>query len=185
MQDLIRGADAAALVVDLGADEGIEQFRQVLDKLNRTRTRLADRTFLDDTDVGLSFTRTLLVPNKLDAAGAADRLAFLHEWHSPAFPEYAVSAVAGTGLPALREAIFNALGVIRIYTKLPAEKEPDRSHPLTLCSGGTVLELAELIHEELAAKLKFARVWSYGAQEIAHVKGDHTLQDLDVVELHI
>ena len=185
MQDLIRGADVAMLLVDLAADEGIEQLQQVHDKLNRTRTRLADRTYLDETDVGLSFTRTLLVPSKLDAPGAADRLEFLHEWRTPEFPEYAVSAVTGTGLAALREAIFLALGVIRIYTKLPAEKEPDRGHPLTLRSGGTVLELAELIHEELATKLKFARVWSHGGQEAVQVKGDHALQDLDVVELHV
>jgi len=185
MQDLIRGADVAVFVVDMAADEGIEQFQQVLDKLNRTRTRLADRTYLDETDVGLSFTRTLLVPAKLDAAGAADRLEFLHEWRSPEFPEYPVSALVGTGLAALREAIFSALGVMRIYTKLPEEKESDRSHPLTLRSGGTVLELAELIHEELAAKLKFARVWNHGEQEAVQVKGDHLLLDRDVVELHV
>jgi hypothetical protein len=185
MQDLIRGVDVAVLIVDLAADEGIEHVQQVLDKLNSTRTRLANRTYLDETDVGLSYTRTLLVPNKLDAAGAADRLEFLHEWRRPDFPEYPVSAVVGTGLAALREAIFRALGVIRIHTKLPAEQEPDRSRPLILRSGGTVLELAELIHEELAAKLAFARVWSHGEQEAAQVKGDHVLQDQDVVELHV
>ena len=39
MQGLIRGADLALLVIDLGSDDGIEQCQEVLDKLNSTKTR--------------------------------------------------------------------------------------------------------------------------------------------------
>ena len=65
-QGLMRGADLVLLLVDLGSDDGIEQLQDVLDQLNSTKTRLAKESYLDEEDVGLSYTRTLLVPNKID-----------------------------------------------------------------------------------------------------------------------
>src|SRR4051794_38560964 len=38
MQGLIRGADVALLLVDLAADDGIEQCQELLDRLNATKT---------------------------------------------------------------------------------------------------------------------------------------------------
>ena len=80
MQGMIRGADLALLLVDLGADEGIEQCQEVLDQARATRRRgSAKTTCLDEEDIGLSYTRTFLVPNKIDlrrrggAAGDAAR----------------------------------------------------------------------------------------------------------------
>ncbi len=37
------------------------------------KTRLAARSYLDEQDVGLSYTQTFLTPNKIDAPGAAER----------------------------------------------------------------------------------------------------------------
>ncbi len=67
------------LLVDLGSDDGIGQCQEVLDRLAATKTRLAATSFLDENDVGLSYTRTFLVPNKIDLPEAADRLELLHE----------------------------------------------------------------------------------------------------------
>jgi ribosome-interacting GTPase 1 len=184
MQGMIRGADVAVLLVDLGADEGIEQLQELLDKLAGTKTRLAARSYLDEEDVGLSFTQTLLAPNKLDAEGAAQRLELLHELCPLDFAEYPISAQHGTGLEALRAAIYRALDVIRVYTKLPTRKDPDYDRPFTLRSGGTVLDVAELVHKDIAANLKFARLWGQDAHPGSQVKGDHVLRDKDVVELH-
>jgi hypothetical protein len=184
VQGMIRGADVAVLLVDLGADEGIEQLQELLDKLGSTKTRLAVRSYLDEDDVGLSFTQTLLAPNKLDADGAAERLDLLHELCPLEFPQYPISALHGTGLEALRGAIYGALGVIRVYTKLPTHKQPDYGRPFTIRSGGTVHDVAELVHKDIAAGLKFARVWGQDVHDGEHVKGDHVLHDKDVVELH-
>lgn len=182
---LIRGADLVLLLVDLGADEGIDQCQDVLHHLNQTKTRLAASSSLDEEDIGLSFTKTFLVPNKIDAPGAEDRLQLLHEFVPVDFPEFVVSAEHGTGIEALREAAYRSLDVVRVYTKHPNHKEPDYDRPFTVRRGGTVLEVAELIHKDLAKNLKSARMWGQGVHDGVHVKGDHVLSDKDVVELHI
>lgn len=184
MYGLIRSADLALLLVDLGSDEGIEQLQAVLDRLQQTKTRLATRSSLDEEDIGLSYTQTFLVPNKIDLPRARERLDLLHELCPLDFPEYVVSALQAIGLEELRAAIFRALDVVRVYTKLPHAKQPDMDRPFTLRRGSSLLDLAELVHKDLAEHLKFGRVWGTGLHPGTPVKGDYILQDKDVVELH-
>ena len=184
LQGMIRAADVAVLLVDLGSDDGIEQVQELLDRLNQTKTRLAARSHLDENDVGLSYTQTLVAPNKIDLAEAAERLALLHELCPLDFPEFVISAEHGQGLEELTNAIYAALGVIRVYTKLPTHKEADFERPFTLREGGTVHDVAELVHKDVAATFKHARLWGQGVHDGTVVKGDHVLHDRDIVELH-
>ncbi len=184
-QGLIRGSDLALLLVDLASDEGIEQVQAVVDKLNSTKTRLAAESYLDEDDIGLSFTKTILTPNKIDAPGATERLQLLHEFCSFSLPEQVISAEQGTGLESLRNAIYAALDVVRVYTKLPTKKEPDYDKPFTVRRGGTLLDVAELVHRDFAQNLKSARVWGGHIHPGTTVKGDYVLHDKDVVELHV
>lgn len=183
-QGLVRGADLVVLVADVGCDEGIEALQDVLTHLNSTKTRLAGQSSLDEEDIGVSYTQTLLVPNKIDLPEASQRLELLHEFCPLDFPEYPVSAQHGQGLEDLRTAIYRPLDVVRVYTKLPAQKQPDYSRPFTIRRGGTLLEIAELVHKDLAHSLKFARVWGSQVHDGTQVKGDYVLHDKDVVELH-
>ncbi len=100
------------------------------------------------------------------------------------FPEYVISAEHGAGLEALREAIYNAMDVVRIYSKLPSAKEPDRDRPFTLRRGSCLLDMAGMVHKDFLEKLKFARVWGAAVHDGTQVKGDYILHDKDVVELH-
>jgi uncharacterized protein len=84
----------------------------------------------------------------------------------------------------LRNAMYAALGVIRVYTKLPTAKAADMQKPFTLRAGRTVYDLAELIHKDVAAGLKNARIWGTGVHDGEYVKGDHVLHDKDIVEVH-
>lgn len=184
-QGLIRGADLVLLMVDVGMDDGIDALQAVLDHLASTKTRLASRSYLDETDIGVSYTQTLLVPNKIDLPESDELLNWLHECCPMDFPEYPVSAAHGTGLEALRDAIYQPLDVVRVYTKLPSAKEPDYDRPFTIERGGTLAEIAELIHKDFAKNLKFARVWGSAVHDGTQVKGDYVLHDKDVVELHV
>ncbi|HVX64335.1 MAG TPA: GTPase [Pirellulales bacterium] len=184
MQGLIRGADAAVLLVDLGADEGIEQLQELLDRLNGTKTRLAKTSSLDEEDVGISYTQTLLAPNKIDAPGAAERLELLHELCPLEFAEYVISAQRGDGLEILSNAIYAALDVVRVYTKLPTAKSADFERPFTVRRGDTVLDVAALVHKDLAENFKFARVWGAAVHDGSVAKADYVLHDKDIVELH-
>jgi uncharacterized protein len=184
-QGLIRGSELALLMVDLGDDSGIEQCQEVLDRLQSTKTRLAGRSYLDENDIGLSYTQTFLVPNKIDLPEAAERLELLHELCPWDDREYVISAQAGTGLEALRGAIFGAMDVVRVYSKLPAAREADRDRPFTLRRGSTVIEMAGHVHKDFQESLKFARVWGTAVHDGTVVKGDYVLHDGDVVELHV
>ncbi|MCE9528871.1 MAG: 50S ribosome-binding GTPase [Planctomycetales bacterium] len=182
---LIRGSDLALLLVDLGADEGIDDLQALLGQLQGGKTRLGKESYLDEEDIGLSFTQTFLVLNKIDLPEAAGRIELLKEFCPTDFQEFRISAEHGTGLDELRQAMFAALDVVRVYTKSPTKKEADYDKPYTLRRGGTLLDVAELIHRDLAESFKYARVW--GSAIITpgtQMKGDYVIHDKDVVEIH-
>ena len=185
VQSLIRGADLVILMLDLGDDEGGAGLRDVWNQISKTKTRLASDTGIDENDVGVTFTRAFLVDNKIDDAEAADRREFFAEYVKFDLERFEISALKGTGVELLRDAIFQAMDAIRVYTKLPTKKEPDMDSPFTLPRGATVLELAELIHKDVAKNFKSARVWGTGVHDGTPVKGDHILHDCDVVELQV
>lgn len=180
---LIRGSDVALLVVDIGNDDGIDAFA-VIDKLKGEKTRLARESYLGDEDIGLSFTQTLLVLNKIDLGGVDDRLELLKEFCPLDFEPFRISAAKGTGLDELKNAIYRSLNVVRVYTKLPQKKEPDYDKPFTLKQGQTLLDVAELVHRDLAANFKYARVWGSQVIDGSTLKGDYVVHDKDVVEIH-
>ena len=185
LHGLTRAAELALLVVDLGDDKGIQQCQDVLERTSTTKTRLAATSYLDEQDVGLSYTKTFLVPNKIDLPEAADRLKLLHELCPLDFTEYVVSAQDGAGLEILREAIYRSMDVARVYTKLPSAKEPDMDRPFTVRRGDTLLDLAGQVHKDYVEGLKFARVWGTAVHDGTQVKGDYVLHDKDIVELHM
>ena len=114
------------------------------------------------------------------AAGSIDAFDELTERR---WPIHAVSCVTGKGLDALRRKTFDALDLIRVYTKEPG-KPADRDAPFTLPRGATVADLALRVHKDVAATMKFARVWGPSAFDGQSVHHDHVLAEGDVVEIH-
>lgn len=185
MYGIIRGSELVLLMVDLGNDSGIEQCQELLDRLNQSKSRLAKESYLSEEDVGLSFTRTLLVPNKIDLPEAAERLKLLHELIPLDLEEFPISATEGTGVETLRNTVYQAMDAIRVYTKLPSAKQADREKPFTVRRGHTLLDMAGQVHKDYAEGLKFARVWGEAVHDGTVVKGDYVLHDKDIVELHM
>ncbi|MCA9144800.1 MAG: 50S ribosome-binding GTPase [Planctomycetaceae bacterium] len=184
-QTLIRGADLVVLVVDLGADEGIDQLQELLGRLNNTKTRLAADSYLDEGDIGVSYTKTIVALNKSDLQEASERMQLLHELDAYRMAEYCISAQNADSLVGLRNAIFEALDIVRVYTKTPSEKTPDYSHPFTIHRGQPLLEVAEQVHKDFALKLKYAKVWSEPTHAGTIVKANYVPRDRDVVEFHV
>jgi ribosome-interacting GTPase 1 len=181
---LIRSADAALLVADLSSDDVADATETALARLAEVHTELVGTLPDDAGDETVQQVKTVLVATKTDASGAADRLEVIREWFSPRFPIVPISVEHGEGLDDLRRATYDLLGVLRIYTKIPG-KPVDRSKPVTVPIGSTVLDLASEIHRDFAETLKFARIWGTGVFEGQTVKRDHELHDADVVELHV
>ncbi len=180
---LIRSADAALLVVDLGSDDAIDAAETALARLAERHIELVGELPFDSEDEAIRHVKAAIVANKVDAEGAADRLAILREWSGDRFPIVEASAEGRAQLDSVRAVAYDLLGVIRVYTKVPG-KPVDRSRPFTVPAGGTVLDLAREVHRDFEQSLKFAKVWGSGPFDGQTVRRDHELRDLDVVELH-
>jgi ribosome-interacting GTPase 1 len=140
---------------------------------------------LFDDDVGWGYTKTFFWENKLDSAEAEDRLGLFREVCPIPFREFKISANRVETLEDLRNAIYESLDVIRIYTKDPKKKEADKDRPFTLSRGDTLLDLAELIHKDYVKNLRFGKVWGSAVHDGTVVKGDYVLNDQDTVEVHV
>jgi ribosome-interacting GTPase 1 len=184
LSSMVRAADAAVLVVDLGDDEGPFAAQAVVERLAQVKTVVAGQPPAEVPDPVIHYTRTLLAANKLALPGAGERLESVRELFGATFPVHALDAESGTGLENLRNAIYRMLNVIRVYSKKPG-KAPDMQSPFSCPAGSTVLQLAELVHRDFADKLKSARIWGTGVFDGQTVTRDHVLYDKDVVELHV
>ena len=192
LASMVRSADAALLMVDLGDDDGPFAAETVVERLAQVKTMLVgpkpggeSSSLRDDQeDLTIQHVKTLVLANKIDLPGAADRLEIVREMFSPRYGIHVISAEQGTGLEEVRNAIYGFLNVIRVYTKQPG-KPPDMTSPFTCPVGSTLVELAALVHRDFGDKLKSARIWGSGIFDGQTVKRDHVMQDKDVVELHI
>ena len=182
--NLIRSADAALFVLDLESDDLLDAAEATLDRLKRVHTELVGVLPYDVEDETIRHVKTLLVANKADAEGAADRLEIVREWVGGRFPMLVTSSRTGEGLDSLRQRSYDLLGVIRVYTKVSG-KPTERTKPFTLPIGSTVVDLAREVHRDFEQSLKFAKVWGAGVFEGQTVKRDHELHDADMVELHV
>ena len=79
--------------------------------------------------------------------------------------------------------VYKFLDLVRVYTKAPGKKA-ERRDPFVIARGSTILDLAGVVHRELAETLKFARVWGKGKTDGLVVARDFVLDDGDIVELH-
>ncbi|MSQ95232.1 MAG: TGS domain-containing protein [Gemmataceae bacterium] len=184
VSSLVRAADAAIVMLDLGDDDGPFAAETVLERLAQVKTILQGEKPATQDDYSIQYVKTLLVANKIDFDGAQDRLDIVREMYASKFPIHVISAEHGAGLEDLREAIYRFLNVIRVYTKQPG-KPPDMTSPFTCPIGSTVVELAGLVHRDFADQLKSARIWGSGVHDGQAVGREHVLGDKDVVELHI
>ena len=184
VSNLVRAADAAILMLDLGDDDGPFAAETALERLAQVKTILIGQKPAEQEDYSIQYVKTLLLANKIDLPGAADRLEIVREMFSPKFPIHVLSAEHGAGLEDARNAIYECLQVIRVYTKQPG-KPPDMQSPFTCPVGSTVVEMASLVHRDFADQLKSARIWGSGVHDGQSVGREHVVHDKDVVELHI
>ncbi|MCE9532165.1 MAG: 50S ribosome-binding GTPase [Planctomycetes bacterium] len=182
--DFTRGADAAVLMLDLGDDDGPFTVETVIERLKALRRILVGKRPEVDDDPTVFYLPTLLVCNKIDAEGAADRLEIVREMFADKFPIHVISAEKSEGLDELKTLLFKLLGLIRVYGKMPG-KPADMTAPFTIPIGGTVMDFAERVHADFAEGLKSAKVWGSAAFDGQTVKRDHVLVEHDVVELHL
>lgn len=126
----------------------------------------------------------IIVANKIDLERAKTNLAALKAYVGGKLPILAISCKNRIGLNKLGEAFYEMIGIMRVYTKEPNEKEYSK-RPFILGKGSTVLDLAKSIHTDLTKKFAFAKVWAdrlvFSPQKVGLT---FILQDRDIVEIH-
>jgi len=184
LPNLVRNADGVALVLDVAADDVDGSVRLLGEALERARVWPRVRPRPADASPLLVDRPVLALGNRCDLDADGTFAALAREAVGPDLPWFPVSATRGDGLDALRPVLFRELGRIRVYTKEPGHKA-DTGKPFVLHAGATVHELATLVHHDVAARLKFARIWGAHARfDGQQVDRHHRLEDRDVVELH-
>ena len=165
----IRGANASTLVVNANDADDLDEIEVVERSLREWRLPRP----------------TLLVANQIDQPGAAGNFAALADLYGGSYLAIAVSAVSGQGLPELRHALFDVLGLVRVYTKVPGHK-PELNSPYVLPRGATVIDAARRVHKDFAEHLRFARLFGReGSPEGLMVDRHDALADGDILEFHI
>jgi hypothetical protein len=192
IQTALHPADAALLVVDPADPASPEAVGFVRDRLREKKISLtavwpvgaAPIDVDDEEDPFQIRLPTLLVANKADlSAGPAD-LDALIELADIDFPTVSVSVETDSGLGRISAFLFERLGIVRVYTKLPG-KPPEKDKPFTVRHGATVLDVATLVHRDLAGALRYARSWGKRVYDGQQVGPEHEVADGDIIELHM
>ena len=189
----LQHADGILLVIDVSDPECLEQVPAVLERLREKKIYLrsswpglpsnAPPVVEEDDDPFRLDLPTVLIANKSDLDPDPDEVKVLEELLGLRFPALTVSAETGDGLDALGPFLFEALEIVRVYTKTPG-RQADNDKPFTVRRGDTVLDVAKLVHKDIARGLKFARVWGTEVFDGQQVGPDHAVADGDIVELH-
>lgn len=182
LANTLKGADLIAIVVDLSI-ESVSQVENTLQELKEARIEpMTDNA--KEATLGSYRKKILLIGNKYDMEGSASNWKRLDSQYGTLFPMISVSAREGIGLEKLKEAIYQALDIFRVYTKTRGGKA-DLTEPVILKRGSTVKDATESIHKDFKDKLKYAVVWGSGKYDGQRVSREHMLQDGDILEFHV
>jgi len=180
---LVRNADLVVLVCDLEAASMTDDLQFIVETLTSKRIVLTPDAVEVSDDPRLVHKKTVLCAHKAFEDEDGSQRAKLAELF-PDFAMVATSIIDDESLVAFGRTVFDALGVMRIYTKRIGH-DPVFVDPIVLPIGGTVSEAAEALHKDFAQKLKFAKIWGEGKFDGQKVQTDFVLIDRDIVEFHI
>lgn len=183
--DITRNADLAAIVVDLSSPDLLDAVDVVLKQMEKHYIFLVDRVPVpEERKVGAVYLRTVILGNKAELPEASENMPIFEEWLAGRFPFMKISAAGEEIKDSLPKKFFELLRIIRVYTKAPGKKL-EKQDPLILPIGSTMLDAAEGLHREIAAQLKYARVWGEGMHDGQQIARDHVLQDGWALEFHV
>ncbi|MBT8442817.1 MAG: 50S ribosome-binding GTPase, partial [Gammaproteobacteria bacterium] len=182
----LQPADGAMLVIDIADPDCVDQVPEILEQLGKKKVYLTEHwpgapaVAADGDDAALDPFRielaTVLVANKSDLDPEPDDVRILEELIGVSYPTMFCSAETGEGCEKISPFLFEALGVVRVYTKSPG-KPFERDKPFTVRRGDTIHDVARLVHKDFAQGLRYARVWGEGVFDGQQVGTDHVVSD--------
>ena len=152
---VLRNADAILFCHDPGMP--VDELRAVLHELDEARIEMP----------------AAIVATKADEVDGTAEL----QAEFPALEVIGVSVLDEASLDLLRDAIWRLTGLMRVYLR-------DGGDPVALHPPVTVVDVANTIHHDLAARCTGARVWGPSARFPGQRVGrDHPLGEGDTVEI--
>ncbi len=184
LSGLIRNADLVVVVADLEAETMIPDLEFLLSKLEEKRIVLQPEVTEEPEDPRFSYKPTVICAHKEYEDESGEKVASLKKLF-PGFPVVATSILDEASLDRFRRTVFDALKIIRVYTKAVGH-DPDYKDPIILKPGATIEDAALALHKDFVKKLKFAKVWGKAAQfDGQQVNKSFELADESIVEFHI
>lgn len=180
---LIRQADLVVLVVDVSTAGFEKRVEALFKRLEEKRIILRPEVPEISDDPRYAYKKTIIAAHKFHDEGGLVGLEMIKKLY-PEFTIVSTSILDDKLMEKFKRAVFDALGIIRVYTKKVGQ-EPDFSDPIILPLGGSVEDAALTIHKDFAQKLQYARVWGKGKYEGQRVKKSFVLCDEDIIEFHI
>ncbi|NLW74958.1 MAG: GTP-binding protein, partial [Methanomicrobiales archaeon] len=96
-----------------------------------------------------------------------------------------ISAATGYHMEELKDAVYDALGFIRIYLK-PQAGPADMDEPLIMRIGSKIEDVCRKLHRDFVDKFRYARVWGTSVKHEAQRVGiAHSLDDGDILQIII
>jgi ribosome-interacting GTPase 1 len=155
-------------------------------KIDNAVVRIGGGVELDDVAQALLhktvYKPTIVLANKNDVAGAEGKLRALRAAFSHLLI-MAASAVLEQGVEAVPQRVFEALKILRVYTKRP--RQPPAVKPMIMPGQSTVGDAAKMIHKDFYRDFKYARLWGSSMYPGERVGLSRVLQDKDVLEIHV
>jgi ribosome-interacting GTPase 1 len=150
--------------------------------------RIYGEASLDDVEDAVfestTYRPSIIVANKTDAPKASQGLKKLEMLVGNQISIVPISCRTMEGVGRLGPEIFNALEIIRVYSKEPSKRQPS-PRPFILKKGSSITDLAKQVHSDFIERFAYARVWSkrlpFSPQKVGSA---FFLEDGDVVELH-
>ena len=137
--------------------------------------------FIDVIEGNRHYIKSLIVVNKMDLLREQQIAALKKRLPSALF----VSAEHKTNIEELKDALFNKLDFIRVYTKDPG-KAPDMKEPMIMLRSSTVKDFCNKLHRDFVNKFKYVRIWGSSAKFPGQKQMlKHILVDKDIVEVHV
>ena len=159
--------------------------KMIMGVLNEYGIHNANIVFREDANVdrlidvlvgNRKYNRSVVVLNKVDMV-SEQYLKALDFNYVP------VSAEKGQNIEGLKEAIFNGLRLMRVYTK-PRMDVADLKEPMMMRTSSTIEDACNRLHRDLARDFKYALVWGKSAKFPGQKVGlSHVLVEGDIFSI--
>ena len=183
LPNLVRQADLVCIVADICVPGFGEGLKMVFNRLEEKRIILTAEIPEEVEDQRFAYKKTFIAAHKCLDEGAEKGIEEIKNLY-PDFKVVPTSILDDDSMKKYMAAIFELLGIIRIYTKRVGH-DPDFADPIILPIDGTVEDAARTLHKDFARDLQFAKLWGDGKFEGQRVKNSFVLSDKDIIEFHI